>query len=218
MRVSRSWSECGTHLLTLFDKFTKVAVFEHEADDEVSRTHIHVLMMEGVKGTSEDSIRNKWLKPVYFHKMEDKTVYDYMISQTYRNGKTSYAVNEGYITYMGKSVLKPVWLKGWGSSYVEDLVQKWVTPQPSSTSKSKIDPEAKRRKRYDIIQDVLSDLRNNTHLSIPELVVQHLIRNKEILGKWKVIDMIDAVEMYNDSESYTKRLMNFIHERASKIF
>ena len=44
-RVSSSYDETKEHLANLFELCEKVAIYQHDADEEISRTHIHGLLI-----------------------------------------------------------------------------------------------------------------------------------------------------------------------------
>jgi len=228
LRVSRSWQECGAYLVTLFDLFERVIVFQHDADEDVNRTHIHVLMLNGARGASDDSIRTKWLKPAYYHEVNGKKVYDYELKQSYKryNDPTAHAVDVNYIVYMGKGMLKPEYTKGFGIPEVTELVSQWVPRNSMKAEKGKIvitkeEAELRRKKKYDIVTlcaQKWNDSIDKSQERLAKIVVDMLHDQKQCIGKWKIIDICDAVEMYADPRKYVEQLGSFLEARKNKIF
>ena len=98
-RVSSSYDETKEHLANLFELCEKVAIYQHDADEEISRTHIHGLLIGCTKG--EDTIRNRFFKGKYQSAdYELKTRYE--VKEGLMQVKRKYDVDEKYIIYMSK--------------------------------------------------------------------------------------------------------------------
>lgn len=101
-RVSLAFSD--VKLEQLYEDCEKVIVYEHPADDEVSRTHIHGLCI-GYKH-KDDTFRK------FF-----KGKYEYAL--TLKNKKTGAPVDETFITYMSKGCYDPVYVKNVSDEEIE---------------------------------------------------------------------------------------------------
>ena len=228
LRVSRPWAECGAYVMTLFDLFEKVIVYEHEADDEISRTHWHALLLNGGRGASDDSIRTKWLKPAYWHEMNGSKVYDYELKRSYKryNDPATYAVDVKYITYMGKGILKPKYTKNFGIPEVTELVEQWVPQTKLKAEKGKIvitkeEAEFRRKKKYDIVTICAqrwNDSIDQSQERLAKIVVDALHEQKQCIGKWKIIDICDSVEMYATPRKFVENMGRFLEDRKNKMF
>lgn len=87
---------CNVDLSELYELCDKVAVYQHDADEEVNRTHIHGVCIGCSK--KEDTVRKLF-----------KGKYEYAL--TFKNKKTGGEVNSTYIAYMSKGCYEPVYVK-----------------------------------------------------------------------------------------------------------
>lgn len=109
LRVSRCYDE----LKTFFDRpeLNSAIVFQHDADEDVSRTHVHALIPD--KKVSIDTLK-RWIKSDLG--VDEFSRYDW----SFKNG-----ADMDFITYMSKGKLKSVQNKVYTN--VEDRYRsKWV--------------------------------------------------------------------------------------------
>jgi hypothetical protein len=117
-RISSLYDAVSVAISELINMSQQVIIYQHEADEDVNRTHIHGLIM-GCK-RKEDTIRNKFFKGTYESS-------DYELKTTYKDRKgKSWPVDEKYITYMSKGVLQPVYNKNFAPELVEEYRRQWV--------------------------------------------------------------------------------------------
>lgn len=119
IRVSRPYADCSGILDVWSSRAHAIAVFEHEADHEVNRTHIHV----GLYGAlvKIEALKRMW-KDVSgsgngFWSFKDA---DGMDSPGFMQ----------YLTYMSKGELRPKLLKNISPAIVEEAKGRWVTKSP----------------------------------------------------------------------------------------
>lgn len=204
IRVSRDYIS----IQSWFDTFTydKIAVYEHPKDEEVSRTHCHIL----VYGLSVKSDNLK-----YHLKKIDSTL----------NGRTDWSfsdkeVDDNFITYMSKGTLSPKLLKGYDTDYIESLRLKWIDPVQMKIEKGKIVvdkpiTESKKKSKRELLE--LMKTRYTSDMSTTEvckLIRRILIENNEVLGLYKVMDYYDALIMYSDKERFLDLIVSKINSRV----
>jgi len=99
-----------------FKKFKdSVVVYEHEADEEVNRTHVHALVETAV---STDSMKNWVTKSL--GKRPNKT--DWAFVSKIQKEPVTYR----FITYMTKGVLDPMYIHHITLAECEEYKNKWV--------------------------------------------------------------------------------------------
>lgn len=119
VRITRDFGQ----LVPFFERFSSTpssvcVVFQHDADEEVSRTHVHALMTSSIAST--DTLK-RWIKDV----VGPVERYDWSF--------TTCRDPDVYVTYMSKGKLDPVFVRGMDMQKVTELRAKWVEPQ-SKTS------------------------------------------------------------------------------------
>lgn len=103
-----------------------VAVYQHDADEEVSTTHVHLILL-GCEVKQEQLKRDSKL-PAGGNKLWAwKSVYD-------DSQGNVQVVNKDFITYMSKGNLLPVFLKNISQEEVEHFRLLWVDPVKDDSS------------------------------------------------------------------------------------
>lgn len=98
-----------------FDRFEKVIVYQHEADEGVPRTHVHALLEMDI---STDSAKNWVTKCVGSRPSKDKWSFVTKIQKE--------PVTFDFITYMTKGRLDPVYVKGYTKELCDEYKAKWI--------------------------------------------------------------------------------------------
>jgi len=224
-RISRSYADVGFELITLYEHCEKVIVFEHEADDDIARTHIHGLLMGCAR--SDDTIRNTYLKK-YFHEKEGRKVYDYELIQKWKDKTTNVIkpVDMNYITYMGKGSLEPKYLKAIPKDESSEYVSMWkdfrshtgvITPKQGTLDKIVITKEVEEQRRkvkYDMIQDIVSKWKEDGYNDLEEHAIRVLRHNRQCIGFHKVIEFCDSAEMYGTTSSFVDKVRRHREKRT----
>lgn len=102
-------------LKDFFDRFEKAVVYQHDADESVSRTHVHALLEMSV---STDTAKNWVTKSVGYRPKSDMWSF---VSKLQKQ-----PVTMEYITYMTKGKLEPVMLKGYDKELCDKYKARWV--------------------------------------------------------------------------------------------
>ena len=210
IRVSRSYAELKDFPTKLAEVCDVLVVYEHEADDEISRTHIHCYADN--PQVSTDTMKN-WVKKALGTTVFPKT--DWAFPE---------AEDEGFITYMSKGHLSPLLIKGIEAEAVRLLKDKWVDI-PKKTGKTQYvlkieNPAQQKLRQWEMVQEI----NRRYNINDPEESrdpVEKLIRiirqvviieNNTICGRYKFRDYYDTIMSLNNSN--TNDMKNFLGFRS----
>lgn len=123
IRITRS----VTDLLPLFTKLldysphTRYIAYQHDSDEQVSRTHTHILVTDTFP--SVETIKN-YLREIF----PGITKSDYAFKTKYkpRNSKVSVPVDEKFITYMSKGKFDCAISRGFTDEQIQRYKAQWV--------------------------------------------------------------------------------------------
>lgn len=126
IRISRCYNDLSGVLIKISETCQgKFCVVEHEADEDVSRTHIHGVFMES-SVTNTDNFKN-WIKKALAVKQFPKT--DWAFSTTFKKEGIQHAITENtyedFIVYMLKGSLTPS-LTNISEQRINELRNQWV--------------------------------------------------------------------------------------------
>jgi len=232
-RISLSWNECSVPVLAYLSELsTKLIIYEHEADEEVSRTHIHGLIMGCSR--SDDTLRNKLFTVKYTK--------NYELKSTYKTKKGIFPVDDGYITYMSEGTREPKYNKGYTKEEVDALKAAYINyEEVKKATKVARDP-TKTITRYELIKECL-DMYGKDYLDTPrytghdleappgnkiypqafdqhrccEIVIAKCIEHKQTMGFYKLVDIVDNVHMLRFPQSFHKKLHGYFVKRDEKL-
>lgn len=225
-RVSSSYDETKEHLAALYELCDKVAIYQHDADEEISRTHIHGLLMTCSRG--EDTIRNKFFKGKY-----DRSDYELKSKYTVKVGpmkvKKSYDVDEKYITYMSKGELDPMFFKGFTKEEIDDYKAQWKNhKEVKEDTKDEDEKEKKPQTVYEICADILktelpdpefderSSVQRHWRYDQDEIVSAILAyhnKKRRAICSYKVRDYYDCILHQKVPNRYKEICLNLIWKR-----
>jgi len=120
-RVSLPYMDLSGVIKTWADQCETLVVYEHVADSQVKKTHVHLLMV-GIR-VGVEQLKNLAKRHIVpgkgqaFWKWESKTPPD-----------------ESFITYMSKGKLAPKFIKNISPAQIEEWRLKWVDPAAKSNS------------------------------------------------------------------------------------
>lgn len=225
IRISRSYDEVKDWIQNL--KGESIIVYQHEADTEVSRTHVHLLLM--VSGIKPDAMKARF-KTLYGS--IEKT--DWMFAVSYKDKATGEQIPitqetaSKCITYMSKGKLTPCYSVGYDPDIVLQLTQKWVEPvKKLTTANGKFirvtdDVAEKPKKTKRTLIEVMLDRGKDQDLDgqdtrkVLAMIRQVLIENNEVVGMWKVMEYYDAWMMYGQKDLWINMIATKIENRNSK--
>lgn len=205
-RISKPYSDVD--LTELYELCDKAVIYEHIADDEVSRTHIHGVLIGCQR--KEDTLRNKFFKGIY-----EKQDYELKSSYKTNDGK-KLPVNEEYIVYMSKGILIPEYHKGYTVEEINEYRLKWKAPKTMVKvvdGKFVLDKkEPKKKTKYELLDIMrerykgLSVYQRDDLDAVLDIISEVLCENKEVLGEYKCKDYYDSLMMYENRRKWRDSL------------
>lgn len=199
IRVSRSFDELREVFQSL--KARRVVVYEHVADDEVSRTHVHAL----VQNADVNVLAFKRRIEKHLGKVEKS---DWSFKETTGN-------EDKYVTYMTKGVLEPSYIFGYTDLEVNAFRSHWVTPKKEVKEST---PSHKQ-----IILEVIAeipisedDYRSEKHvIAVTNLLIQKLNKYHIVTGRFKIRDMLDTIFRMTTPGRFADSIARLYSERFS---
>lgn len=186
-----------------------IVVYQHDKDDTVSRTHIHMLVV-GCKH-STDTLKN-WIKK-HIGAVE-KTDW------SFKAAKKEESERLRYIAYMSKGRLDPLLVRGFTEEFIEKCKSSWVDPKEVRVNLKngklvkEIDEAANVSKRQlveEMVAVIGSDYPSTRAILIG--IRKVLIQHRCVVGMYKVMDYYDAYMMYAHKELWLDMLAERIEKR-----
>jgi len=112
IRITLPYDDCKAIISDWASRCNAVVVYQHEADEDVSKTHVHI----GLQGceTKSEALKRMWKdapgKGNEFWSWKD------------------WDGEDKYLTYMSKGTLRPVFVKNISEAILEKSRQNWVEP------------------------------------------------------------------------------------------
>lgn len=190
----------------------RVIVYEHEADEEVSRTHIHFLI-DGCE-VQILSLKNRIRKVL---KEIDRSDW------SFKTGGT-----KEFITYMSKGKLEPKYVRGYDNlDYtIEELKAKWIDFKKQSIQTKLLSKNNNKKTYQDIVDKVIKTVSrsgkqietiNRTTVDLVTMILlQELNEHKILTGRFKIRDMLDTIFREVAEEDFRARITSTYLERFSK--
>lgn len=205
VRVSREFQDL-IRCMPLFEvQCEKLVLYEHEQDNEVSRTHVHFLITE-VKCSRET------LKNIIRKECENIPRQDWSFKDV--------TDPKGCITYMSKGTLDPMYNYNYSRDEIDDCKKLWKDPTKKTirVANGKLvvqDQVEKSRSKNDILNEVLAELPDGCCEATEVLTAirKVLIANKQVVGFYKMEDYYWNVIMYRDKVTWMERLMDRIAKK-----
>lgn len=202
----------------------QMAVYEHEADEAVKTTHLHMIMLDTKYKTAEG------FKRLYYKMFpnEDKSEGNGLWSWT---NKEFPVPGIEFVTYMTKGVLRPKFVKNISEDKLEELRGKWSEPTPRPLKQTFLEtPDKPKITKHTLMLKVVNlVLAEHTNASearrkviLEELtdtqwitaIRKTLIEEKQMLGLYKVMDLYDACMMYYCKEKFLSNCLHVLEKRA----
>lgn len=232
-RISVPWNDCRDVVLTyLKDISATLVIYEHEADDDVMRTHIHGLIMGCQR--SDDTLRNKLFKTNFTKNYELKSTFKTKVGGTL-------AVSLNYITYMSKGKLEPSYFHGITKEEIDAYKAAWVDYEEKAKVVKEARDPTKAITRYELIKECL-DQYNKDYLHTRytgkdpftppgnkvypeifdqakacEIVIAKAIEHKQSMGFYKLVDIVDNVHMLRSPVTFHRKLHGYFVKRDEKL-
>lgn len=199
IRVSRSYADVSGIVSSWANRSQVVVVYQHPADEEVNRTHIHLLLM-GVDCQEERLKR-----------IAHSTDPNLSGNKDWSFKKTQEEV-DGYIVYMTKGNYAPSFVKNFSPARLEELRLKWVelnVPLPETAPQTK---DAKSRvTHFDLFGEMIADYyiikreanRIPNETEVVELIVK-VLHKYRLKSHPKIVSEFMAMIAHDDFDTREK--------------
>jgi len=201
VRVHRTYEEIQPWIQNLESKCTKLVAYQHDADEEVNRTHCH-LMIIGYTTTDETM------------KMQLKKVLGTRLEKTDWAWDPSVRSEADTIQYMSKKDLHPSFCKGYEDEFVAECSAKYLPKSEYAKSNSKTQfkivsekPAESKKRQNDLLDEMVAKIRNQypmdkyvtnadmpfDHRLVLNIIIEVLNEHRVIFGRYKVRDYYDTI-------------------------
>jgi len=197
--------------------------YEHEADESVKTTHVHILMMGCKYKTAEP------MKRLYYRMFPNADSSDGNGLWSWVN-KNHPVPDVGFIRYMSKGVLRPKFVKGFLPAVVEEQRLGWVEPSSAPLTQTFIPlPERPKITKHTLMLKVVNLIltehtnsseaeRNAVLLDVEpdkwfKTIRKVLVEEKQMVGIYKVIDIYDSCVMYYQKEKFLNNCQSLLEKR-----
>lgn len=227
IRISRPYGDIQQWCEEL--KAEKKIVYQHDADDEVSRTHIHMLVI--CCSLKPDTLKYHYKK---LYGPIEKT--DWSFASEYKDNEIGKFVpitpetSDKFITYMSKGHLTPVLSVGYDPFKVLELSQQWKDPKTTALKTEggkfvrvpkQIKEDSKKKTKRDLVEIMVckgkdEDIDPDDTNAIISMIREVLVKHNEVLGMYKVMDFYDGYMMYACKERFIDMVVAKINSRVPK--
>lgn len=220
VRVHRTYEEIHPWIQNLDTKCDKLVVYEHEADEEVSRLHCHLIIVGYT--TSDETMKQQLIKCL--GQRPEKT--DWAWDPDLRS-------EEDAITYMSKKHLQAKFVKGYSDEYVAECSAKYQPPEAYAKAKGahKVQykvvtekPEISKKRQNDLLDEMIAEIRTNypmdqyvtnsdmpfDHKVVLRCILEILNKNRVIFGRYKVRDYYDTILSRLWTSKFQDRMITMI--------
>lgn len=207
IRLSRSYEDISgwvDWLRVAMKDEGQFAVYQHDADDEVTRTHCHLL----VYGT-------KLMKTTMKKAVErlcgafEKT--DWSFKTTYNAPDGVKPVDKHFITYMSKGSLEPAAIHRITVGEINVFRSRWTSPTTLKIEDGKMyikpSKEEKTLTKWEMLERMRAEYNEKmTDKEVINVIKKVLVRNKQVVGMYKVLDYYDAIMLYSAPDKFNETI------------
>lgn len=204
-RVKVDYATAKDFIQAWSDKCQKIIVYEHPADESVSETHIHVLIM-GCE------VKQEQLSRIYYKFLSsDERKGNQLWAWEHKKWKANHPgqdYNDEMITYMSKGKFDPMYVKGFDNELIALRKSQWVEPvkQADNVLKS-------RDKKVDEWDEIQTDFLEKW-LSIDDCNFER-VRTWTMSWYWKKYGRLPVTSVYKRNAGSLWCLWNQKHVRGS---
>jgi len=201
VRVSLDYVSLGSEVVTkIAAACERLVIYEHEADEEINRTHTHWLVVNPT--VTDETIKN-WIGR---HKGKGNSFWSFKTTYTVKG--VEYPVDFKFITYMSKGVLHPQFVKGFTEEQIEEYRKAWI----DYPSRSPVNTEHEDAKNTVTMYTMAREVHESFRYKKTKISVQQLIDPDEYQDT--ADGYTDPAEPYRE---YCKRAIQ-IHHKYQKGF
>lgn len=198
-----------------------MAVYQHEADEEVNTTHLHMIMINSKYATPEA------LKREFYKLIETDRKGNDLWSWSHKKFPNP---DITFIRYMSKGELRPVFTKEFTPTEVEEQRALWVDFKKTPVVSSDQAPSSAKLTKYQIVKQVQEYFENKapkdlfgkplpydvSDEDILQCIRRKLIDNEQALGIYKVMDLYDSYIMYSNKTKFIHNCLNILEKRQPR--
>jgi len=214
IRVSRTYDDLKEFIEKLADACEVLVVYEHQADDSVNRTHIHAYVED--PKVSTDTMKN-WVKKAL--KVSSFLKTDWAFPE---------ALDRGFITYLSKGHLDPLFVKGIEEEACRLMKSAWVD-QPQKKGKIQYilkaeNPQERKMRQAEMIAEIrrrihtdapVDDLGYHNTQNVLHIITDVVVRqNQNVCGRYKIRDYYDTVMALENSHHHHTSMINFLNFKS----
>lgn len=225
-RVSLPYNDMSGVIAMWADSCLRMAVFEHEADEEVNTTHIHMIMIDCKYATAEQLKRD-------FRKLVVTTRKGNELWSWEHKKHPNPDIN--FIKYMTKGKLRPVFLKNISPAEVEEQRALWVEESKHTPAVSSAEPKVPKLTKYEIVMKVKEYFDEKAQREAPKdffgrelpwyaddesilcCIRRILIDNHQPLGLYKVMDIYDGYIMVSNKGKFVDNCLQVLEKRKVRV-
>lgn len=205
-RVSLSYADMSGVVQEWSNSCEKMVVYQHDADKEINRVHLHMVMIDCKYKTPEALKRQ-------FHSRV-KTDLKGNALWSWEHGKSEPGMS--FITYMSKGELASVFVKNILPAEIEELRLQWKQPTPKGNLLTERKESAKTK--YDLVQEMLQEVDDDEIVNkcstrvadyLVSVVLKVLRKNRIVIGRYKVREYRDSLMYYKPNQE--RMFLNFVN-------
>lgn len=204
------------------DSCEAMAVYQHEMDEEVNTTHVHMIMI-GCKYKTPEALKREFYKLI-----ETERKGNDLWSWTHKKAQNP---DMTFMRYMSKGVLRPVFVKGFTPAEVEEQRALWVEYKKTPVVSSDPAPSSAKLTKFQIVKQVQEYFDNKapkdlfgkplpydvSDEDILQCIRRKLIDNEQPLGLYKVMDLYDGYIMFSNKSKFIHNCLNVLEKRQPRI-
>lgn len=204
-RLSIPFVDCSGVVKKWSEACKAMVVYQHDADKDVSRVHLHMVMID-CKYATPEALKRQFREMIV----------------TERKGNELWAWSRAtepdlsFIIYMSNGCLTPVFVKNVLAEDIENYRSLWVEPKKSdSTSEKKEATKTKNELLYEM-SEIFNKMKFDHYAeefiwkSAVQVVLKVLKKNKIVIGRYKIREYRDALLYHR--EDIEEKFMDFVNE------
>lgn len=212
-RVTLSYNDVSGVIRMWSKSCDKMVVYEHEADEEVATTHVHMIMVN-CKYKSQDTLCNQFRKLIETERKGNE-----LWSWEHKNYPNP---DITYIKYMTKGKLKPVYVKNVSEDEIETYRSQWVDNSPkrvvvSDDNNVVIPAKTKQMTKWEMLCLMYHEYelarKENRGFAVSKsqrnrIIINVLKEHKQVVGLYKVQEFSYALMMHFEPDLFLDALDN----------
>lgn len=209
-RVSLSFNDMSGVIRMWSNSCDKMVVYEHEADEDVKTTHVHMIMIN-CKYKSQDTLCNQFRKLIDID-LKGNSLW----SWEHKDFKNP---DEDFITYMSKGCLEPVFIKNMTNGDIEKYKSRWKNYEKKVAVPigQIVEARVTQKTKWELLNIMNHEIQlyqqqHPNHMITKEIrnriIVQVLKEEKQVIGLYKVQEFSYAFSLHFDTEVFLDALNN----------